>query len=83
MRVATQESRTGSNPEFVEHVADMNVRLTLKRIPEHNPVLAELIAKDKSALVGAMYYVETGKVEFYKSEMMTSKNFILAHHDVA
>ena len=73
--VTTKENRNASNSEFVENVAELNVQLTLKEIPRQSPVLAELIQSGDIALVGGMYNVETGEVEFYESEMITAENF--------
>lgn len=64
--VSTKENRNASNPEFVEHVAELNVQHVLKQIPEQSPVLAELIKNGDIALVGGMYDVSTGRVEFYE-----------------
>jgi carbonic anhydrase len=70
--VSTTENRNASNPVFVENVARLNVHLTLKQIPEQSPILAKLIQAGKVALVGGMYNVETGRVEFYEHEMITA-----------
>lgn len=72
--VSTKENRNASNPVFVENVARLNVLLTLQQIPEQSPVLAKLVQTGKVALVGGMYNVETGRVEFYEHEMITADN---------
>lgn len=71
--IQTTENRNADNPVFVENVARLNVSLILKQIPVQSPILAELIQKNKIALIGAMYNVETGLVEFYENEMITAK----------
>ena len=71
--VATKENRNASNMEFVERVAALNVSLALKQIPEKSEVLAEMIRKGEIALVGGMYNVETGIVEFYENKIVTGK----------
>lgn len=73
--VLTKQNRTASNPVFVENVARLNVSLTLKQIPQKSPILAELIGDNKIVLVGAMYNVESGVVEFYEDEMITANTF--------
>lgn len=73
--VTTKDNRNARNAEFVEKVSDLNVRLTLKQIPEQSEILAEMIQKNEIALIGAMYDVETGEVNFYESEMITSENY--------
>lgn len=75
--LSTKENRNASNPAFVENVAKLNVDLTLKQIPKRSPIIADLIEKGKVALIGAMYNVETGMVEFYESEMIRANGFVL------
>lgn len=72
----TKENRTAANSEFVEHVADLNVRLTLQQIPKQSPIVAEMIQSGQLALVGAMYDVQTGMVQFYENEMIISENLM-------
>ena len=71
--VLTKENRNANNSVFVENVAKLNVHLALKQIPEQSSIVAELIKNGKVTLVGAMYNVETGVVEFYDNEGMASK----------
>lgn len=71
---STKQNRTASNGEFVENVAALNVRQTLNQIPARSPVIAEQIEKGEIALIGGMYNVETGVVEFYDNEMITAEN---------
>ena len=56
--------RTSKNPQFVQEVADMNVKLGVRFIREHSPVLREMEDSGEIAIVGAMYNVATGRVEF-------------------
>ncbi len=58
-------NRTSANSEFVECVASLNVKLTMDEIKKKSPVLKEMIDKKEIAIVGGMYDVETGAVEFY------------------
>ena len=66
--IITEENRTASNSSFVENVAKLNVLLTLKQIPEQSPIVAELIKNSKVILIGAIYNVETGVVEFFEND---------------
>ena len=59
------ENRNSSNSEFVENVAHKNVELTLENVRKHSPVLQEMLDKGEIGIVGGMYDVETGSVEFY------------------
>jgi carbonic anhydrase len=57
--------RTSSNPAFVDAVARKNVELSMANIRSRSPVLAELETAGKIKLVGAMYDLSTGAVEFF------------------
>jgi carbonic anhydrase len=57
-------ARTGKNADFVNAVATENVRLTLEEIRKVSPVLAGLEKDKKILMVGSMYHIETGQVEF-------------------
>lgn len=50
---------------LVQKVADENVQLTVQQIRERSKVLAELEQNNQIAIVGGMYDIETGKVEFF------------------
>jgi len=80
--VTTKQNRNASNTEFVEHVAELNVQQTLKQIPVQSPVIGELVLEGKIALIGAMYNVETGVVEFYDTEMITDQSLNREMHAV-
>jgi len=56
--------RTSGNAPFVHAVALSNVALTVQRIRERSSVLREMEEAGAIAIVGAMYDVETGAVEF-------------------
>lgn len=57
--------RNSKNMEFVEKVAERNVLNMLKEIPEKSPIIREMLEKGQIGIVGGMYNVETGAVEFY------------------
>ena len=70
--IETKDNRKASNARFVENVAELNVRHTLKQIPAQSAIIAELLQRGEIALIGGMYNVETGTVEFYENEMVTA-----------
>jgi carbonic anhydrase len=76
---ATVKNRTDVNPSFVENVTRNNIKLTLKQIPEQSPILAKMIQDGQIILVGAIYYVETGAVNFFEDEMITAESY-QGHH---
>lgn len=57
--------RSAKNLEFVDKVARKNVELTVAEIRARSPVLAELESKGSLKIVGAMYRLDTGVVDFY------------------
>jgi carbonic anhydrase len=57
--------RNSSNLDFVDNVSAKNVQLTIDRILEESPVLAEMQNKGEVQIVGAMYDINTGVVNFY------------------
>jgi len=76
---AAIKDRTSVSPAFVENVTHHNIRLTLKRIPEQSPILAKMIQDGRIILVGAIYNVETGTVNFFEDEMITSESYLGQH----
>jgi len=52
------------SPEFANEVAHMNVIVNINAILERSTVLKEMHENGEIALAGAMYDVETGKVNF-------------------
>lgn len=61
-----KENRNSSNGKFVEKVAVINVKRTVKAIMERSPILNEMIKTGELDLLGGMYDVETGVVTFYQ-----------------
>ncbi|MBL0145795.1 MAG: carbonic anhydrase [Chitinophagaceae bacterium] len=63
-KVATK--RNSKNAEFVENVASINVKRSVKNIIERSFILEQMVEEGKIGVVGAMYNIDTGKVTFYK-----------------
>ncbi|MGB2305613.1 MAG: carbonic anhydrase family protein [Flavobacteriaceae bacterium] len=57
--------RNSSNIDFVNEVAKKNVELTMDKIVEDSPVLAEMQANGEIKIVGGMYDINSGAVHFY------------------
>ncbi len=64
----TSGEKNSKNHEFVEEVSKQNVLKTMKDIRERSPILKEMEEKGEIAIVGGMYNLETGKVEFYQEK---------------
>ena len=62
---ADAQPRTSKNYAFVNAVSEANVRLVMQEIRERSPILREMLDKGEIGLVGGMYDLETGKVQFY------------------
>ncbi len=63
-KVTTSE-RSSKNSEFVENVAAINVKRSVKNIIERSFVLEQMIENGQIGIVGAMHDIETGVVTFY------------------
>jgi carbonic anhydrase len=57
--------RNSANASFVENVASINVRRTVKSIIERSFIIEQMVESGEIGVVGAMYNIDTGKVEFY------------------
>jgi carbonic anhydrase len=62
------QARTSKNYKFVDEVSEANVKLVLKEIRERSPILSEMLDKGEIGLVGGMYDLKTGKVQFYDTD---------------
>ena len=56
--------KSSKNPAYVDAVARTNVVVTLENIRRRSPILADLEKKSSIRIVGAMYDLASGKVEF-------------------
>jgi carbonic anhydrase len=65
----TKTNRTSNNKTFVENVAIINVKRNVKSIIERSFILEQMVENGEIGVVGAMYNIETGEVEFYDDVM--------------
>jgi carbonic anhydrase len=56
--------RTSKNLDFVDRVAETNVRMTIENIRKESPVLRIMEEDGEIAVVGAMYDIRSGHVHF-------------------
>jgi carbonic anhydrase len=66
----TKENRTSSNADFVENVAEINVRKCAKEVLGRSEIIKDLVEKGKVGIIGAMYDVTSGKVQFYEDTFL-------------
>jgi carbonic anhydrase len=59
------QDRNSKNLEFVNKVAEANVRLVMREVRERSPILREMLDKGQIGLVGGMYDLSTGKIRFF------------------
>lgn len=76
----TTADRTSNNPAFVENVSMINVKRNVKIIIERSFIIKELIEQGTLGVVGAMYNIETGAVEWYDDVRFIQEDH---HHDVS
>lgn len=60
------ENRNSQNSEFVEKVSKIQVKRSVEKIIEESAILREMIKAKKIGLIGAIYDLDTGRVEFLK-----------------
>lgn len=65
----TQKDRSSANYTFVENVAEINVKRSVKSIIERSFILEQMVENGTIGVVGAMYNIETGVVDFYDEVM--------------
>jgi carbonic anhydrase len=66
-RVNFKGETKSSNPEFIETVCHTNVELMVNEIRKNSPILKEMENKGEIKIIGAMYDIAGGKVEFFES----------------
>lgn len=66
----TLENRNSKNEAFVEKVATINVKRTVKAIMERSPILKEMIIKGEIGIIGGTHDITTGLVNFYPDTLI-------------
>jgi len=66
-KVNFQGQTTSSNPEFVGFVGRTNVELTVNEIRKNSPILKAMEDKGEIRIVGAMYDMKNGKINFLEN----------------
>lgn len=65
----TKENRNSNNSIFVEILATINVKRTVKSIMECSPILKEMIESGQIGIIGGIHNISTGEVTFYPDTM--------------
>ncbi|MBI2269408.1 MAG: carbonic anhydrase [Bacteroidetes bacterium] len=69
-------NRSSGNAEFVEKVAAINVKRTVKAIMERSPILKEMIESGTIGIVGGTHDITTGLVTFYSETLFLNHQLI-------
>ena len=65
--VAEIESKSSTmNDDAIEEVSVLNVKLSIDRIRKESPILSSLEKEGTIEIIGALYDVSTGKVDFFE-----------------
>jgi carbonic anhydrase len=65
----TKEERTSENKKFVYNVTVNNVRLQMQQILADSPIIVDMIREETIGMVGGVYDIATGQVEFFEEEV--------------
>ena len=61
----TKDRRDGSNQNFVFNVTKLNVQITMDDIKNKSGIISELLHSGNIGMVGGIYDVDTGRVDFF------------------
>lgn len=70
--------RNSKNPEFVENVATINIRRSVKAIVNRSYILEQMIEAGDIAIIGAKHDLDTGQVEFLEDTLVSCKTEVMA-----
>lgn len=71
-----KDNRRGSNLEFVNSIAKLNILNSIETILNKSNTLKKLVAKNKIKIIGGLYDVGSGEVVFIKNDVdVTIKNY--------
>ncbi len=71
--VTDSKKRNSKNSNFVENVADLNVKRSVTSIINRSVILKEMIEKGEIAIIGAKHHLDSGKVEFFGDTFISFK----------
>lgn len=60
-----KENRNSANSNFVEKVAEINVKQTVSNILNNSPILKEMVNNGAIGIIGGMHDITNGTVSFY------------------
>lgn len=76
--IRDKAKRNSKNPEFVENVATINIRRSVKAIVNRSYILEQMIEAGEIAIIGAKHDLDTGQVEFLEDTLVSCKTEVMA-----
>jgi len=70
--------RNATNLEFIENVATLNIKRSVKTIVDRSYILEQMIEKGEIAIIGAKHDLESGVVEFLEDTLISGKSDVRA-----
>ena len=67
------KNRNSKNTAFVENVATINVKRSVKTIVDRSYILEQMIERGEIAIIGAKYDLNTGKVDFFDDTLISNQ----------
>ena len=62
----TISDRNSANANFVENVAELNVKVSVNNILDRSSIISEMVQKGEIAIVGGIHDIATGEVSFFE-----------------
>lgn len=69
--ITNPEDRTSKNPDFVEKINELNVRYQIDTIIRLSDIVDEMLEKHQVGIIGGMYDLNTGKVNFLEDTFVS------------
>jgi carbonic anhydrase len=70
------ENRNSKNADFVTKVTSLNVETQMRRIVNESKTIREMLKEQKVGILGAVYDVKTGNVEFSQVDIFAYENLL-------
>lgn len=67
------KNRNSKNTTFVENVATINVKRSVKTIVDRSYILEQMIERGEIAIIGAKYNIDTGRVDFFDDTLISNQ----------
>ena len=72
-KIKVTGEKSSKNPDYVAAVAKANVYNAIESIKKRSPLLAHALAEGKIGIVGGMYDLASGKIDFYEDSFELGK----------